>query len=81
MIRIGATAILSTVALAATLVVDVPAPAAAGCKLQKLVGRYGFLATGNAIGQTDNQPYASGVETPNPGTSRTIQCRGRSASG
>jgi hypothetical protein len=52
---IGAAAALL---LAATLSA---APArAVGCKQAKLVGRYGFLATGNAIGQSDTQPYASG---------------------
>ncbi len=60
MIRTHVTSLLSAVAVLATLVVDVSAPVAAGCKVQKLAGRYGFLATGNAVGQSDTQPYASG---------------------
>lgn len=51
---------LTAATLALALFAGAPGADAAGCKAAKLVGRYGFLATGNAIGQADTQPYASG---------------------
>lgn len=58
--RLPSSRTLTAAALAVALLAAAPAADAAGCKASKLVGRYGFLATGNAVGQVDTQPYASG---------------------